>query len=81
MRVLKVNKKIGYGKVEEYIEKKFYILDFSYSKSGEMDRLIYEENIQIEEKSFEERISYKVFLTKEQKEKIENLKDILIIKI
>ena len=46
-----------------------------------MDRLIYEENIQIEEKSFEERISYKVFLTKEQKEKIENLKDILIIKI
>jgi putative IMPACT (imprinted ancient) family translation regulator len=67
--------------VEEYIEKKFYILDFSYSKSGEMDRLIYEENIQIEEKSFEERISYKVFLTKEQKEKIENLKDILIIKI
>jgi uncharacterized YigZ family protein len=67
--------------VEEYIEKKIYILDFSYSKSGEMDRLIYEENIQIEEKSFEERISYKVILTKEQKEKIENLKDILIIKI
>lgn len=67
--------------IEEYIERKTYILDFSYNRNSEIDRLIYEENIQVEEKSFEERVSYRVSLTKEQKGKIENLKDLLVIEI
>lgn len=65
--------------IEEYIEKKLYILDFSYNKSGEVDRIIQEEKLQVEEKNFDERISYRVNLTKEQKEKFENLADVLVI--
>lgn len=65
--------------IEEYVEKNTYIIDFSYGKSSEVDRIIFEEEIEIEDKVFEERVSYKVLLSEKQKEKIENIKDVLLV--
>ena len=65
--------------IEEYVEKNQYILDFSYGKSGEIDRFIVEEDIEINDRVFEERVSYRVLLSKEQKSKLENINDLLII--
>lgn len=65
--------------ITEYIEKNQYILDFSYGKSSEIDKIIFDEKIEIGDKIFDERVSYKVFLSQEQKEKLQDIKDVLLI--
>lgn len=67
--------------IEEYIERQKYILDFSYNRNSEIDKISYENNIEILEKEFNERVSYKMLLSKEQKEKFEEIKDIIIIEV
>lgn len=67
------------AEIEEYIEKKFYIIDFPYSKTGEVDRIIAEEDIELIEKHFEERVTYKLDISEKQKIKLENISDIIMI--
>lgn len=67
--------------IEEYIERQKYILDFSYNRNSEIDKISYENNIEILKKEFNERVSYKMLLSKEQKEKFEEIKDIIIIEV
>lgn len=67
--------------IEEYIEKQKYILDFSYNRNSEIDKISYENNVEILEKEFNERVSYKMLLSKVQKEKFEEIKDIIIIEV
>ena len=70
---------VNEAQITEYIEKKEYLIDFSYSKSSEIDKIIFDEKIEILDRTFDERVSYKMLLSQEQKGKFEELKDIIII--
>lgn len=70
---------VNEAQIVEYIEKEEYLIDFSYNKSSEIDKIIFDEKIEISDKTFDERVSYKMLLSKKQKEKIEEIKDIIII--
>ncbi len=67
--------------IVKYIEKNMYILNFDYTKQSMVDKIIYDHNIEILEKSYLERINFKLELTKEEVEEFYNIKDIDIIKI
>ena len=61
MRVLKVNKKIGYGKVEEYLEKSPHRneeLDLAYLRSGiaDLGHLAYPEQLKFKAKQVKDRL-------------------------
>ena len=61
MRVLKVNKKIGYGKVEEYIEKSLHRneeLDLAYLRSGiaDLGHLAYSEQLKFKAKQVKDSL-------------------------
>ena len=67
------------AEITEYVEKNTFIIDFSYSKNSEIDKIIFDEKIEIIDKVFEERVSYKVLLSEEQKKKIKNINDVLLV--
>lgn len=69
------------AEIVEYIEREEYLIDFSYNKSNEIDKIIFDEKIDILDKHFDERVSYKLFLTKIQKNKFDEVKDLVIIKL
>ena len=61
MRVLKVNKKIGYGKVEEYLEKSLHRneeLDLAYLRSGiaDLGHLAYPEQLKFKAKQVKDSL-------------------------
>ena len=61
MRVLKVNKKIGYGKVEEYLEKSPHRneeLDLAYLRSGiaDLGHLAYPEQLKFKAKQVKDSL-------------------------
>lgn len=70
---------VNEAQIIEYIEKKEYLIDFSYSKSSEIDKIIFDERIEILDRTFDERVSYKMSLSKNQKEKFDEIKDIIVI--
>ena len=67
--------------IVDYIEKKIYLIDFSYNKSSEIDRFINENRIEVLEKTFEERVSYKMSLSNIETEKIKEINDIVFIEL
>ena len=67
--------------IVDYIEKKIYLIDFSYNKSSEIDRFINENKIEVLEKTFEERVSYKISLSNIETEKIKEINDIVFIEL
>lgn len=70
---------VNEAQIIEYISKKEFLIDFNYNKSSDVERIIADEAIEIYEKTFDERISYKLLLSEEQKQKFEEMKDVLII--
>ncbi len=63
----------------EYVERKTLIIDFDYSKSNEIERILGDS--EIIEKTYDSRITYKVGVTKEVEEDLRNLKDLIIIEV
>ena len=70
---------VNEAQIVEYIEKKEYLIDFSYGKSNEIDKIVFDEKIEILDRNFDERVSYKMLLSQNQKEKIQEIKDIIVI--
>lgn len=70
---------VNEAEIVEYIERNQYLVDFSYGKSSDIDKIIFEEKIEILDKNFDERVSYKMLLSKNQKERFEEINDIIII--
>ncbi|WP_067139898.1 IMPACT family protein [Oceanivirga salmonicida] len=68
-------------KIEEYIEKYTVIINFDYTKQNIVDKIINDENIEIIEKSYLEKINFKLKLTKKQIKKFENIKNVDIIRL
>jgi uncharacterized YigZ family protein len=69
------------GEIIDYIEKKNYILEFSYNKIDDIDNLLKNENVEFLEKGYNEKISYKVRIVRELYEKLKMINDLLIIEV
>ncbi len=54
--------------IEEYREKREYVIDFPYSKISQIEKIINDNKIEIKEKIYEERITFRLLM--EEKEKI-----------
>ncbi|MEG1807823.1 MAG: YigZ family protein [Cetobacterium sp.] len=67
------------GEIVEFIERKEYLLDFSYEKISEIESLLIAGNDELLNKDFNERVTYRVKVSKETFEKLSEMKDILII--
>lgn len=67
------------GEIVEYIEKKSYLIDFSYEKINEIENILITTNSELSDKEFNERVTYRVKITDEALEKLKELKDILVI--
>lgn len=65
--------------ITPYIKKDFYLLEFSYDKNHEIDAIIDQNDII--DKGYNEKITYKVNITEEILKKIENIKDVMIVKL
>lgn len=70
---------ISEGEIVEYIEKKSYLVDFSYEKINEVENILITTNSELHDKEFNERVTYRVKITDEALEKLKELKDILVI--
>ncbi|MCQ8211643.1 IMPACT family protein [Cetobacterium somerae] len=68
------------GEIIEFIERYECILDFSYEKINEVESLLIEGNEELLNKDFNERVTYRVKVSNETLEKLQEIKDILIIK-
>lgn len=65
--------------IVNYIEKKNYLLDFSYDKVGEVEQIILKNNDDILEKGYNDKVTYKVSLSEKSIEELQNKKDVSII--
>ncbi|SJZ46984.1 uncharacterized protein, YigZ family [Cetobacterium ceti] len=65
------------GNIIDFISKKNYLLDFSYDKIGEIDSILNDEDI--ENKDFNERVTYRVKIAEDVYKKLKDMKDIIII--
>lgn len=65
----------------DYIEKKLILLDYEYSKSSEIDMFIDKNKVDIIEKVYNERISLKISINKDDLEKLKKIKGIIIIEL
>ncbi|NME36541.1 MULTISPECIES: YigZ family protein [Fusobacterium] len=67
------------SEIVDYIEKKTYLLDFSYDKVGEVEQIILKNNDEILEKGFNDKVTYKVILSEKSIEELKNKKEVSII--
>ena len=65
----------------EYIPKKIYLLEFSYDKVSEVEQTIYKNGDEIQEKGYNDRVMYKVVLSENSYNELNEKKDIIIIDI
>lgn len=68
-------------KIEEYVEKFFVILLFEYSNLSQIERIISSNNIEIVEKSYLDKISFKLFITKQEIELFKVVNNIDIVEL
>lgn len=68
------------GEIIEFIERYECLLDFSYEKINEVESLLIQGNEELLNKDFNERVTYRVKVSNETLEKLQEIKDILIIK-
>lgn len=67
------------GEIIKFIKRKNCMLDFSYEKINEIDALLMKNNEIINEKDFNERVTYRVSLSDDTIEKIKKINGVLII--
>ena len=66
--------------IEEYVEKKIYIIDFSYDKIGEIENII-NSNGEYLEKGYHDRVTYKIKTNEKIYNILKNTKDVMVIDI
>lgn len=65
----------------EYVPKSIVLLDYEYTKSAEMDIFLEKNNIEIIEKTYNERVSLKINISDENLKKLKEIKGIIIIEL
>ncbi|MBP9510576.1 MAG: YigZ family protein [Fusobacteriaceae bacterium] len=66
---------------EEYVKTKEFLLDFDYDKVQEVDQILKLDNIEVVEKNYGERVTYRVNIPDEIEKKLETLFGVLLIEI
>lgn len=70
------------GEIVEFIERKNYLLDFSYERIGEIDSVLSQQvGDEIYDKDYNERVTYRVSISAKTYEILKEIKDILIIEV
>ena len=67
--------------IREYVEKFYVILAFEYTSLAHVEKIIVNNNIEILEKSYLDRISLKLYITKEQIELFRAVSNIDIVEL
>ena len=67
--------------IKEYVEKFYVILAFEYTSLAHVEKIIVNNNIEILEKSYLDRISLKLYITKEQIELFRAISNIDIVEL
>ena len=67
--------------IKEYVEKFYVILAFEYTSLAHVEKIIVNNNIEVLEKSYLDRISLKLYITKEQIELFRALSNIDIVEL
>lgn len=65
----------------EFIERKNYLLDFSYERIGDVDSIILENGDEVIEKDYNEKVTYRVSISEKTYENLKEMKGLLIIEI
>ncbi len=65
--------------IEEYVERKIYLLDFNYEKIGEVESIVNNGNGEYLDKGYNDRVTYKVRIDTPTFENLQALRDIMII--
>lgn len=65
----------------EYVETKEFLIDFSYEQNLEIDQILKNNNIEIIEKNYGERITYRAFLSVFSEEEMKKINGIILIKL
>ncbi|WP_068268616.1 IMPACT family protein [Caviibacter abscessus] len=68
-------------KIEEYVERFYVILLFEYSNLSHIERIISSNNMEIIEKSYLDKISFKLFITKQEIELFKVVNNIDIVEL
>lgn len=67
--------------IKEYVEKFYVILAFEYTSLAHVEKIIVNNNIEVLEKSYLDRISLKLYITKEQIELFRAVSNIDIVEL
>lgn len=68
------------SEIIEYVKKEIYLLEFSYDKVSEIDKLLNEKE-SIIEKGYNDKVFYKVSLSEELFNKLNKIREVSIIKL
>lgn len=69
------------AEIIEYVPKSIVLLDYEYTKSAEMDMFLEKNNIEIIEKTYNERVSLKISISDENLKKLKEIKGIIITEL
>ncbi|MGL4867734.1 MAG: IMPACT family protein [Cetobacterium sp.] len=67
------------GNIIDFIERYECLLDFSYEKINEIESILVEGNDELQNKDFNERVTYRVKVSLETLKKLKEHKDVLVI--
>lgn len=66
---------------EDYVKTKEFLLDFDYEKVQEVDQILKLDNIEVAEKNYGERVTYRVDIPAEVEKKLQDLFGVLLIEM
>lgn len=69
------------AEIEEYIERDEYILDFPYDRIKEVETILINKGDSLLDRDYNERVSFKVKISKDTLENLKEIKEIIIIKV
>ncbi len=67
--------------IVDYVKKSLYLVDFSYDKTAEVEQIIYKNGDEILEKGYNDRVTYKVYLSENSIRELEEKRDVVMIDV
>ncbi len=67
--------------IVDYVKKSLYLVDFSYDKTAEIEQIIYKNGDEILEKGYNDRVTYKVYLSENSIRELEEKRDVVMIDV
>lgn len=67
--------------IVDYVKKSLYLVDFSYDKTAEVEQIIYKNGDEVLEKGYNDRVTYKVYLSENSIRELEEKRDVVMIDV